>query len=256
MKLYIIVVLYFPFLLASASSGIKINGNTKTDEQVIRSEIHDLLKNGKLSKNDIAEVKRRLWNLRIFSKVDVISTKDGEFSINIEERWTTIPIFKYSTGGSSKYMAIGLYDINTFGLNVETGAQYESLNDKAAGVVWLRKPNFMNNRNLKAGIDLWNINRSTALYEHNSTQERSAYTLEQQKVSSFLEYKWNQDFYLIGVNYTYNKDDISDFGLSEQRIEINKKNGFVPNNENINRWHTIYFHIGNLNYKNYLLEGK
>lgn len=255
MKAFIFI--FFTLKLSTSYAGIQYDlvGNTKTDNEIINTEINDILDKDSLEERDIVEIKRRIWNLRIFSNVQVIKLTKNKIKITVEERWTTIPIAKFSGGGGSSYYALGVYDINSFGKNKELGAQYESLNNRPAGVIWTRHPQFLKNRNLNFGADIWSINRVRMFYDQKTRDNIGALTLERKRFNIYTEVKWDQDFYRFGFQYDYHYDIISDFGLSDEQIEINRDNGLDPDSENINRWHTFYFDIGRLNYTNYLLSG-
>jgi hypothetical protein len=233
----------------------KINGNSKTKDHVLLYEIQDFSAQDSLSKDDLKEIERRLWNLRIFSDVGLTKKSDKEVLIEVSERWTTIPIVKFSSGGGSTYYALGAYDINTMGRNIEVGAQYESLNNRNAGVLWFRKPQLFKNRNLKVGADLWDINRVQRYYDPSSNDEIGALTLERKRLNTFIEYRWDQDFYSLGAQFDYQEDQISDFGLSDDEKVTNADNGFDFEEGSIQRFQSLYLSIGRLNYQNYLVHG-
>lgn len=229
-------------------------GNKKTHQQVIDNELKDL-KNAAVDDKLVVEVKRRLWNLRIFSKVKIEIVSDKKLIIKVEERWTLIPIAKATSGGGTTYFALGAYDINSFGINTELGAQYEQLNNRNAGVVWIRKPQFLHNRNLKFGADLWSINRIRYFFQDDSELD-GAFTLERKRMNSFVEYKWNEDFMTLGFQLDYHQDETSDFGLDDELIEQNSANDYDPDESLISTWYGLYYLLGRLDYKNYLISGK
>lgn len=255
MKFYISLFFVLSSFASFAGPKIIISGNTKTHNNVIHTEIKELLTT-EVSDETLKEIERRLWNLRLFSKVKVKLADDNKIKINVEERWTTIPIAKVSSGGGSTYYALGAYDINSFGSNTELGAQYESLNNRPAGVAWLRKPQFLKDRNLNIGFDIWSINRVRDFYESKSSDEIGAFTLERKRFNSFIERKWNNDSILAGFQFDYQEDKISDFGLSDEQKELNEKNNILTDSNNTSRFHSAYLKLGRLNYKNYLVEGK
>lgn len=244
----------FPILISHAIAfDLSITGNSKTSGQVIEREISDL-RDMVASDSVVVEVKRRLWNLRMFSKVEVEITSSGGILISVDERWTTIPIAKFSSGGGTEYMAVGVYDINSFGENLELGAQYEQLNDSPAGVVWFRKPQFLGDRNLRIGADLWSINRIRELYTE-SGEDDGAFTVSRTKYQAFIDYKFFNDNLLIGARYDYNIDEVSDFGLSDEQIQRNNENIFMPKSKNTIIFHELYLELGQLNYQNHLVDG-
>ncbi len=249
------IILYLSLLTTSQAIAFDINlqGNSKTLKSVVEIEIADL-RNEELNQRTLKEIKRRLWNLRVFSSVELSKISTRELSIIVKERWTLIPVVKFSSGGGSEYKAFGIFDINAFGTNTELGAQYETLNDRPAGVAWLRKPQFLEDRNLKFGMDLWSINRVRFFFDQNGELD-GAFTLKRTRVNTFIEKKWSNDFYLLGFQYDYHIDGLSDFGLGDELLESNTNNNFQPDDSSINRWHTVYFNIGRLNFENHLVNG-
>lgn len=245
----------FSFILSQNSIALEleVKGNYKTHKDVIEVELQDILKKNELASSDIAEAKRRIWNLRVFSEVDVNYTKE-KLSVVVDEIWTLIPIAKVTGGGGSLYYAVGAFDINAGGTNTEVGGQYESLNDRPAGVLWLRKPQFLKDRNLRFGVDLWSINRVRFFFKRNS-EDDGAFTLIRKRYNSFIEKRWDNDFYSLIFQYDYHIDEISDFGVSDKNIDLNNLNNFEPNERSISRWHTLHFRIGRLNFQNYLVDG-
>lgn len=237
----------------NAKSPVLIEGNSKTKEKVIINEIKDLLENGNLNEH-LGEIERRLWNLRIFSQVN-LNVEDQKLIIKVQERWTTIPIAKFLEGGGTSYYALGLYDINSFGSNTEIGAQYESLNNRPAGVIWMRKPQFLNNRNLKLGFDLWSINRIRFFYDQTNGEDDGALTLQRKRYNGFIEKKFYNDHLNLGLQFDYQEDEISDFGLTDELKDQNAARNFNPDHESISRFTSFYLDLGQINTKNYLQDG-
>ncbi len=236
-----------------AKSSVLIEGNSKTKEKVIINEIKDLLENDNLIEH-LGEIERRLWNLRVFSQVN-LNVEDQKLIIKVQERWTTIPIAKFSGGGGTSYYALGLYDINSFGSNTEIGAQYESLNNRPAGVIWMRKPQFLNDRNLKLGFDLWSINRIRFFYDQTNGEDDGALTLQRKRYNGFIEKKFYNDHLNLGLQFDYQEDEISDFGLTDELKDQNAARNFEPKDKNISRFTSFYLDLGQINIKNYLQDG-
>lgn len=231
----------------------KIVGNDKTRDKVIIREIKDLIPNP-ANEEILKIIDRRLWNLRIFSKVEISKDQDTVI-IKVKERWTFIPIAGYISGGGTTYYALGAYDINTLGTNTETGIQYERLNNYPAGMIWFRKPQFLENRNLLFGVDLESISRIRKLFERDGDTD-GAFTLRRKRVNTYLERKWDDDFYKVGLQLDYHGDFVSDNDLTSEQLEENQENSFFPEEDSINLWKTIYFAAGRLNFENYLMHGK
>lgn len=250
---FIFVSLFIFYQVSALSIELVVNGNYKTHQDVLEVELKDILLKKIFTSQDLIEAKRRIWNLRIFSEVEA-KVKNEKLIFKVDERWTMIPIAKAIGGGGTSYYAVGAFDINSFGMNTELGAQYESLNNRPAGVVWLRKPQFLKDRNLRFGMDLWNINRVRFFFKRNS-DDNGAFTLIRKRYNTFIEKRWDNDLYTLGFQYDFHIDEISDFGISDENKDQNLLNNFNPETSSTSRWHNIYFRVGRLNFQNYLVDG-
>lgn len=91
----------------------------------------------------------RLSNLGIFSRVDarIEEREDGQVAVfDLEERWTIMLMLQGGLGGGSYWFRTGVYDINTLGRYIETGALYERFDVYNGFQVWTRLPRFLNER--------------------------------------------------------------------------------------------------------------
>ena len=246
LKKFIIVLIFS--ITDSFALDIKIIGNDRTSDDVILVEIKDFL-----DPLSLTDIKRRLFNLRLFSKVKVTKNQNKLF-IKVEERWTTIPIFQVSGGGGSSYFSVGAYDINVAGLNLEMGAQYESLNNRPAGVMWFRKPQFLKNRTLRFGADFWNINRIRFLFNEDGS-DNGAFTLERTRINTFIEKTYQDDTFLFRLSLDHQRDKVSEEELSDKQLAINDQNSFNPHFNSTNNFYRFTFHWGRLDYENYLVKG-
>ncbi|NRA47398.1 MAG: hypothetical protein HRU09_20810, partial [Oligoflexales bacterium] len=157
---------YSYLLSAKSIERIDIVGLKRTKPFVVKREL--LVKEGQeFSKKQIKESCQRLRNLQIFATAECVLTEGSSpqsnvLTITVDERWTTIPIFKYSSGGGTSQLIIGTYDINVFGNYLELGGQYERTGDKNSGVVWYRNKRFLGKR-LELFLNLWSVARERTL---------------------------------------------------------------------------------------------
>ena len=102
---------------------IAIKGLSRTDKKVVFREL--LFKQGEqVREADLAESIQRLYNTQLFAKVSYNYDKaNKKMTLTFEERWTTIPILKFNSGGGVNQLIAGAYDINLFGQYIEGGAQ-------------------------------------------------------------------------------------------------------------------------------------
>lgn len=181
--------------LGKIVSSIAIVGLQRTQAGVVRREL--LIKEGKpLRLSELEESLQRLKNLRLFHSVAdsyyLDKMNQVHVRLGLSESFTTIPIVKINSGGDTRYLVAGVYDINTLGEYLETGIQYESWNGEGGGVVWFRNPRLMNKR-VRFGADLWSVKRPRDLYEPDGTSQGDFITF-QRKLNIFVDKEWLNGF--------------------------------------------------------------
>lgn len=140
--------------LTVSSPGLRIEGLDRTRPAVVEREF------GRDGLTDSAAFERGLANLRnlgIFSKVEG-TWSDSQPVVQLREKWTTIPIAKFKSGGGVSAFTIGVFDPNVAGQFLELGGQYENRSGTHSGVTWFREPRLANRRIL-LGADFWYTNR-------------------------------------------------------------------------------------------------
>jgi outer membrane protein insertion porin family len=234
---------------------IEILGLWRTKPSVVMRELL-FSENDILTTRDLLTSVQRLKNLRIFSKViPLLKLKPGnkvKLTLQLEEKWTTIPFFNISGGGGTTYAYGGVYDINTFGRFIETGARYDNWNGRHGGVVWMRNPRFFNQR-LLFGADLWKTKRVRQLYASNS-ESQGHYVLDTKKINLIIKKELTPEFQ-VGVEVELNKNNIID--QETNSLTDNKTISQLNNNqEHTAIFNTAFVELGKLDYDNYLVEGK
>jgi outer membrane protein assembly factor BamA len=228
--------------------SIEITGLKKTSPQVILTEI-SLKEGAEFNKTYLNDSLRRIENLLIFSKVeaevDTEAHQQGNFvdiRFDVEEKWTFIPIFKFSGGGGVQSLMVGAYDVNTFGHFLELGAQYESLDGRHSGVFWMRKPQFFSRAN-RLGTDVWQIENTIPFFAQDGTLLEESF-LQRQGVNLFFDHEIHEQF-LVGIGAEYFHDDLMAEPSTALR-KTEKSKSLRPR---------LYTRLGKLNYMNYLVEG-
>ena len=150
-----------PFLI----EDIKVEGLDRTEPGVVLVEL--VFKVGDTV--TLAEVEKgvqRVRNTDLFINV-THQLSDGRkgkvLTVHAEDRWTTIPIAKFSSGGGVTQAILGVYDPNILGKNLEAGGQYERLGETNSGVVWFRNRRLFGSF-LFLDLQAWNINRLRTKY--------------------------------------------------------------------------------------------
>ena len=233
--------------------AIQVKGLNRTHEAVVLLELK--FAPGDSFKSDLYEEGlQRLRNLQIFSKVEGEKSDVEEgvtITIHVEERWTTLPIFRALSGGGSTSYIFGLFDINSFGRYVELGGQYENLNGNHSGVAWFRDPRFLDHF-LRVGGDVWLQMRNRDLY--NEEMLEGAFTLDRKRIHLFVDREFHR-YLTVGVGTDLQWDDVSDDALSDDRIALNAANGFNPAAQQANFLLQLYTQVGRLNYDVFKVRG-
>ena len=96
---------------------ISIKGLETTDLSVVMNEL-GFKERQIIEESQLQQGINEIRNTDLFSKVSYVIKSKGELThliIQVEERWTTIPILKVSSGGGVSQFTLGIYDPNLFG---------------------------------------------------------------------------------------------------------------------------------------------
>ena len=236
-------------------TDIEIQGLTRTKKKVVLREL--LFKIGdKYSLSALTQSVQRLRNLRIFASVDWqtqdIDDQRIRIILKLQERWTLIPIVKFTEGGDTKYYVLGVYNVNSFGRYFESGAQFESWNNQPGGVLWFREPRFMGHRLLLGG-DLWSVKRPRPLYQADG-REQGSYVSLRKRANLFLDKELKQGL-VLGLGLEIIEDRII---ASEEEPLLNTDikshlDGFKPNRNFLLSFRSS---LGKIDHENELQSGK
>ncbi len=217
-----------PYVIKS----IEILGNAKTDSKIIQNELGYGL-NERLCESQISEGVNRIKRMGLFSEVDYSFTKQNqtdsaELKITVREKWTTIPIVKFNSGGGVSQYTLGVYDPNIFGEFLEAGAQYENLGGANSGVVWFKNPRLFSQRQ---GIDLqyWNTRRIRIKYDQEKVDPEIKQGFLHEREKFYLDYFREISPGFVGrISLEYNNDNFSTKILPASVLEKNGPNPSVP----------------------------
>jgi outer membrane protein assembly factor BamA len=248
--IYILLILSLS-LFANSEVVVLIKGNTKTLDQVILNQ-SKLSDKDFISDDDISVAKRRLINTGLFSNVNILKN-NHQVIIEVKERWTTIPILKFSSGGGVGQVALGLYDPNIAGKYIEAGGQYTRLGKTNSGVAWLKIPN-ISNSNWGLDFQLWKTNRLRTKYDQGSDTPlvKTGFLQTRDKFYSAISYEFTE-WFTGKVSYEFNNDEFSDKLVPVEAIDQIQSSGLPPRS----KVHLIgvEFNYGNLIDSGTLQEG-
>lgn len=199
-------------------NNISVTGNYKTKESLILS-FANILKNRLTSKKDIEVGIQRLRNTTLFTEVSytlkLVAENKYDIDIKAHDKWTTIPIVKFNSGGGVKHLTLGLFDPNVAGSILEAGGQYEWLSGEHSGVIWFKNPRFTNYRHA-INVQFWMVSRIRALYDQASNAKRQVNTYIQENLKVYLEHKYEVSpkifffQYYEYANDEFNKDELKE----------------------------------------------
>ncbi len=238
-------------------SDVQIVGLDKTDKDIILDILGFMpgeTVNHKLIKRGI----QRLQNTRLFTDVKhnvVASNRQDTRVLNVQakDRWTTIPIFKFSSGGGVNQIIAGLYDPNIGGRYIEAGGQVERLGDTNSGVLWLKKPRFMN-QPITIEAQFWSINRLRTLYdqESDSLEIYDGFLQKRQQLLVGFDYQIT-DALKIGANYTHYNDSHS-LDLISDEVAVTREGMPIPVDSQADEI-VLKSQLGELHYNEFRVSG-
>ena len=211
---------------------IHISGNLKTKSSVILRELK-LLPHQTVCEDQISSGISRVKRTGLFSQVNpqLIEADASDIktlSVEVVERWTTLPVLKASSGGGVSQFTLGIYDPNINGEFIEAGTQYENLAGASSGILWFKNPRLFGQDH---GIDLqyWNIKRIRVKYDQNSSSPliKSGFLQEREKIYADYFREISTD-HVIRFSLDYNGDHFSTDFLPDDVLEKNGPNPILP----------------------------
>lgn len=210
----------------SAASAVKIDeirltGLTHTHPNVVLTEL-DLTPPVQISEEELNNAIQRVWNLNLFVQVKPsIQVIDNRhiLVVELEDRWTLVPIAKFGGGGGVSFFTLGAYNPNVLGSYLELGAQYENLGGRNSFVGWFRKPQLFGNRRARVGADVWNLSRNRLFYD-SKREEIGGFNTMRNRLNIFYDY-FVTDFFRPGIALDIQKDETSESGLAKKTINQN-----------------------------------
>ncbi len=213
-----------------ALQSVEIVGTVRSDPHRIREILFNegVHSGAGVTLDKIVAAVQRLKNLQLYSEVewevvDLDTLGQAQSSagakilkIRIEDRWTLIPIAKFSSGGGISQLIVGAYDANLLGRVLEVGAQYERLGSTNSGVAWFKNPRLFGSR-VSLDLQVWNISRLRTKYQQDRLTEEVQYGFLQSREKFFLAL--NRELtpaFELGVTVEYNRDKFSDEYLADE----------------------------------------
>ena len=237
---YLIIFICFQitFLFSQNITAIKIQGNKKTKNYIILREIQQKI-NSELDLENITKDKNRIYNLGLFSSVD-IKIEENTYLVTVNEIWYMwpFPIIEYDNekSGCEKFSYGGGFIHNNFrgrNENIATGITFgnveeyflgyknpwisgdhnsieggiydESLNHHTYNIIEKNKGLFLEGGFYKGYKNKFN---SSIYYENKSIHNADIIDSNKDSLDSKYLYQTNFDYIGLVFNYTYDTRDI------------------------------------------------
>lgn len=130
-----------------------------------------------LSDEDFLTIRSKLLTTEVFTDVKVRaepvkgSRDHYELVIELNEKWTNIPVLRGAYGGGTPFTVLGTYDTHTLGRLWTVGAEAQRYGNAPWGsVVWARAPRFLQGYH-EVGIEYWRQFRIRSIYDHNDDKQ-------------------------------------------------------------------------------------
>ncbi len=235
--------------------SIKIIGLSRTEENVVRREL--LFKEGDgLTTGVLLRSIQALKNLQIFSFVrPYLELEPGnkvKLTLELSEKWTTIPFASFSQGGGTNYYYFGVYDINLFGKYIEAGLQYDNWNGEDGGIVWFRDPRFLDRRIL-LGADIWATQKPISLYNRKS-DDQGEFVLQQKQLNLSIKKEIKSNLQL-GLMFELSKDRLHNIQTTSA-IDATTNKLLNNHQKSTTLLNTFIVELGKLNYDIDVVSGK
>lgn len=234
---------------------LEIEGLSKTKRNVIETEL-GFREGDRITDAVLEEGITRLRNTNLFVNIKSEVTGDESSKVirlHLEDRWTTIPIAKFSSGGGVTQLILGVYDPNIAGRYLEAGAQYERLGGTDSGVLWLRDRRLWDTY-FYLDFQYWSINRLRTKYiqEALDPEIKAGFLHKREKLYFGLIYDFGK-WLRAGFSFEQHTDEFSDQYVSDE-VKEERIDDSIPPDTKFNLY-GIHAEFGRLDYNNYLVDG-
>lgn len=148
---------------------VEVTGADRTDVDWLLNYV-DVSTPTHLTDDEVEALRRKLLTTQVFSQVTITFKSNapkgrGEtMMIDIDEKWTLLPILRGAYGGGTPVTIIGSYNIHSFGRLWTLGGEAQKYGDApVGGVIWARAPRWLKGKHVLGG-ELWRDYRIRNIY--------------------------------------------------------------------------------------------
>jgi hypothetical protein len=237
-------------------SEIEVRGLIHTEKTLILQELA-VQEGTPFAPENLEESLRRLRNMRIFRSAaghtTVLPEGEVRITLDVEERWTLIPVARFGGGGGAAFLVVGAYELNFLGRYLDLGGQYENHSGIPGGSVWFRDPRFLGRRQ-KVSWEGSSLGKLRRQYDSQSGKEVSAFVRRRQRLAMGWEREWSRKV-VIGTGVEGLFDQYTSAGLLNEDKINNQKNNFALPKSGFHLGIPLRLLLGEMNYDDYLLQG-
>jgi len=147
-----------------------VGDHHRTDESWIRRYL-DIELPAEMEVSDLEFLRSRILTTQVFTEatlsfvpVNTDDSKDYILEIELDEKWTTIPVLRGAYGGGTPLRVVGIYDTHTFGRLWTLGAEARKYGEAPwGGVAWAKAPRLLGGRHV-FGFEVWRQYRERTIY--------------------------------------------------------------------------------------------
>jgi hypothetical protein len=160
-------------LAATEVRGLEVRGARRTHVEWIQDYI-SIEFPAEIPESDLVRIRQKLMTADVFVDVKVhVDAETSNLVIDLEEKWTTIPVIRGAYGGGTPLLVIGAYDTHAFGSLVTVGAETKKYGDAEPGfTLWAKLPRAGKGKS-SAGVELWRDHRRRDYYDAKGNQTGS-----------------------------------------------------------------------------------
>ena len=165
----LILIPYF-FLAPSRSfaarvTGIQVNGAVRSDVEWLQRYV-GLNFPAEISDLDVVRIRRKLMTADVFIQVQVhLDEASSKLVVDLEEKWTTIPVFRGAYGGGTPLLVAGVYDMHAYGRLLTLGVETKKYGVAPPGfTLWAKLPRTARGKG-STGVEVWRDFRRRTYYD-------------------------------------------------------------------------------------------
>lgn len=146
-------------------SGLQVNGAVRTDIKWLKDYIGFEFP-AYLSDIDIQRIRNKLITTDVFVDVQIrIDESTSELIVDLDEKWTTIPVIRGAYGGGTPLLVAGVYDMHAYGRLLTLGVETKKYGSAPPGfTLWAKLPRSAKGKG-SSGIEIWRDFRRRNYYD-------------------------------------------------------------------------------------------